>query len=285
MFPSQHHKALRRTLQRSYLEVIPAKGIKEKLAVLPQGAWVAITCSPTKPVEATLDLTEQLDNRGLRLIPHIAARMVRDRSHLKDILARLDAMQIHSIFVPGGDKDQPIGDYSSCLELLQDMAELGHRIPDVGVAAYPEGHPSIDNETLTEALLAKQHLATYFVTQMCFDADLIMGWLADMRARGLTLQAWLGLPGVAERNKLLATSLRIGVGDSARFITKQPRLAAKLMAQKVYRPDDLLMDLSSRLDDPVLHIDGFHLYSFNQVQETETWRTQTLESLEIPEDE
>ena len=44
-------------------------------------------------------------------------------------------------------------------------------------------------------------------------------------------------------------------------------------------------DLSSRLDDPVLHIDGFHLYSFNQVQETETWRTQTLESLEIPEDE
>jgi methylenetetrahydrofolate reductase (NADPH) len=285
MFPSQHHKALRRTLQRSYLEVIPAKGIKEKLAVLPQGAWVAITCSPTKPVEATLDLTEQLDNRGLRLIPHIAARMVRDRSHLKDILARLDAMQIHSIFVPGGDKDQPIGDYSSCLELLQDMAELGHRIPDVGVAAYPEGHPSIDNETLTEALLAKQHLATYFVTQLCFDADLIMGWLADMRARGLTLQAWLGLPGVAERNKLLATSLRIGVGDSARFITKQPRLAAKLMAQKVYRPDDLLMDLSSRLDDPVLHIDGFHLYSFNQVQETETWRTQTLESLEIPEDE
>jgi len=120
---------------------------------------------------------------------------------------------------------------------------------------------------------------------LCFDADLIMGWLADMRARGLTLQAWLGLPGVAERNKLLATSLRIGVGDSARFITKQPRLAAKLMAQKVYRPDDLLMDLSSRLDDPVLHIDGFHLYSFNQVQETETWRTQTLESLEIPEDE
>lgn len=285
MFPAQHHKALRRTLQRSYLEVIPAKGIKEKLTVLPQGAWVAITCSPTKPVETTLELTEQLDNRGLRLVPHIAARMVRDRAHLKDILARLDEMQIHSVFVPGGDKDQPMGDYASSLELLRDMAELGHRIPDVGVTAYPEGHPTIDDATLTEALLAKQLLATYFVTQMCFDAGLIMRWLADMRARGVTLQAWLGLPGVAERNKLLATSLRIGVGDSARFITKQPRLAARLMAQKVYRPDDLLMDLSPHLDDPVLHIDGFHLYSFNQVEATENWRTQTLESLEIPEDE
>lgn len=285
MFPAQHHKALRRTLQRSYLEVIPAKGIKEKLSVLPRGAWVAITCSPTKPVETTLELAEQLDNRGLRLVPHIAARMVRDRSHLKDILARLDEMQIHSVFVPGGDKDQPVGDYASSLELLRDMADLGHRIPDVGVTAYPEGHPTIDDATLAEALLAKQHLATYFVTQMCFDAALILRWLADMRARGLTLQAWLGLPGVAERNKLLSTSLRIGVGDSARFITKQPRLAAKLMSQKVYRPDDLLMDLSSQLDDPVLHIDGFHLYSFNQVEATETWRTQTLESLEIPEDE
>ncbi len=285
MFPAQHHKALRRTLQRSYLEVIPAKGIKEKLAVLPQGAWVAITCSPSKPVETTLELAEQLDSRGLRIVPHIAARMVRDRSHLKDILARLDKMQIHSVFVPGGDKDQPVGDYASSVELLRDMAELGHRIPDVGVAAYPEGHPSIDNATLTEALLAKQHLATYFVTQMCFDAGSIIRWLGDMRARGLTLQAWLGLPGVAERKRLLATSLRIGVGDSARFITKQPRLAAKLMTQKVYRPDDLLMDLSSRLDDPILHIDGFHLYSFNQVEETESWRTQTLESLEIPEGE
>jgi methylenetetrahydrofolate reductase (NADPH) len=284
MFPSQHYKALRRTLQRSYLEVIPAKGIKEKLGVLPHGAWVAITCSPSKPVEATLELAEQLDSRRFRLIPHIAARMVRDRSHLKDILARLDEMQIHSVFVPGGDKETPLGDYASALDLLRDMAELGHRIPDVGVTAYPEGHPTINDKTLAEALLAKQSLATYFVTQMCFDAGLILRWLADMRARGLTLQAWLGLPGVAERGKLLATSLRIGVGDSARFITKQPRLAARLMAQKVYRPDDLLLDLAPWLDDPVLHIDGFHLYSFNLVEDTENWRIQILDSLGMAED-
>ncbi|MCW8844459.1 MAG: methylenetetrahydrofolate reductase [Gammaproteobacteria bacterium] len=285
MFPSQHHRALRRTLQRSYLEVIPAKGIGEKLKVLPHGAWVAITCSPSKPVEATLDLAERLDSRGLRLIPHIAARMVKDRSHLTDILARLDEMQIHSIFVPGGDRDQPLGDYACALDLLRDMAELGHRIPDVGVTAYPEGHPAIDDNILVEALLAKQSLATYFVTQMCFDAGLITRWLADMRARGLILQAWLGLPGVAERSKLLSTSLRIGVGDSARFITKQPSLAARLMTQKVYRPDDLLMDLAPSLDDPLLHIAGFHLYSFNQVENTETWRKQTLDSLEISADE
>lgn len=280
MFPAQHHRALWRTLQRSYLEVIPAKGIKEKLAFLPQGSWVAITCSPSKPVEATLELTRELDREHLRLVPHIAARMVRDRKHLQDILAQLDEMQINSVFVPGGDRAEPLGRYDSSLALLRDMAELGHRIPDVGVTAYPEGHPAIPEKVLTEALLAKQELATYFVTQMCFDAGVILRWLRDMRRQGLNLQAWLGLPGVAERKKLLATSLRIGVGDSARFITKQPQLAARLMASPEYRPDDLLMDLSGELDDPLLHIAGFHLYSFNQVESTETWRTQTLGSLE-----
>jgi methylenetetrahydrofolate reductase (NADPH) len=283
MFPAQYHRALRRTLQRSYLEVIPARGIREKLASLSQGDWVAITCSPTKGIEATLELTRELCGRHLRLIPHIAARMVRDRGHLIDILAQLDEMQIHSIFVPGGDREQPVGAYSSALELLRDMADIGHRIPDVGVTAYPEGHPIIDQQVLTAALLAKQEVATYFVTQMCFDAKLILDWLASMRDMGLTLQAWLGLPGVAERSKLLSTSLRIGVGDSARFIMKQPKLAAQLMAQKVYRPDELLMDLAPRLDDPVLHIDGFHLYSFNQVDSTESWRRETLDSLDTSE--
>jgi methylenetetrahydrofolate reductase (NADPH) len=283
MFPAQYHRALRRTLQRSYLEVIPAKGIRDKLTGLLPGDWVAITCSPTKGVEATLELTRELSGQHLRLVPHIAARMVRDRGHLKEILASLDEMQIHSIFVPGGDREQPVGKYESSLELLRDMAEMGHRIPDVGVTAYPEGHPGIESRVLTEALMAKQELATYFVTQMCFDANLIIHWLERMRGMGLTLQAWLGLPGVVERSKLLSTSLRIGVGDSARFITKQPKLAVQLMAQKIYRPDELLLDLSPRLDDPLLHIDGFHLYSFNQVDNTETWRRETLNSLDATE--
>jgi len=280
LFAQEHHEALRHTLSRAYLEVIPARGIEQRLEYLPEKAYVAITCSPTKGVDATLELAERMATKHLRLVPHVAARTVRDRCHLKDILQRLEALDVDSIFVPGGDREQPIGKYESALQLLRDMAELGHGIPDIGVAAYPEGHPLIDDTELQDALLAKQEFASYMVTQMCFDAFTIVDWLRRAREQGVSLQAWLGLPGVAERSRLLATSLRIGVGDSTRFLAKQPKVAAELLKHKVYRPDALLAGLSPHLPDTVLQVAGFHLYSFNQIENTENWRLETLRSLQ-----
>ena len=39
----------------------------------------------------------------------VAARVVRDKSHLREILARLDAAEVESVFVPGGDAPEPAG--------------------------------------------------------------------------------------------------------------------------------------------------------------------------------
>ena len=105
MFLAKHHESLRYTLGRAYLEVIPARGIERRLEVLPAGAYVAITCSPTRGVDATLELAERMASKHLRLVPHVAARTVRDRSHLADILQRLKALRVDSIFVPGGDRE------------------------------------------------------------------------------------------------------------------------------------------------------------------------------------
>ncbi len=112
--PSLHKdRLLAGMVDQAYLEVIPTSTILERLVHLPRHSYVAITCSPAHGVEPTLELVEQLralpDERRLKLIPHIAARMVRDRGHLREILARLDALQVESIFVPGGDAPQPCG--------------------------------------------------------------------------------------------------------------------------------------------------------------------------------
>ena len=45
---------------------------------------------------------------------------------------------------------------------------------------------------------------------------------------------------------------------------------------KPYKPDDLLAGLVPYLDDPVLDIPGFHLFSFNNVEKTERWRVNTM---------
>jgi methylenetetrahydrofolate reductase (NADPH) len=181
--------------------------------------------------------------------------------------------------VPGGDAPLPAGDYDCALDLLRDMAEIGHAIEDVGVAAHPEGHPLVHASELLRLLRAKQPYATYFVTQMCFDPEALVRWLLEVRAAGVTLPAWVGLPGVAEVQKLVALSLRIGVGQSVRVLKKQKGLVRRMLSARPYQPDELLAGIQRHLDDPGLNIDGFHLFSFNNVEKTEQWRQQTLQRL------
>ncbi len=271
---------LSRRLRESYLEVFPAPGIEDRLASLAPGAYVAITCSPRRGIEATLALAELLVKRQLRVVPHVSARLVLDAAHLREILVRLEELAVDSVFVPAGDVALPAGRFGSALELLRCMAELGHRIGEVGVAAHPEGHPFVDEATLLRALADKQRLATYLVTQMSFDPAAILRWLARMRRAGIRLPAWIGVPGAVGRAKLLRTARRIGVGESLRFLAGHRSLALRLLGGRSYRPDALLRALAPHLDDPLYQIPGFHLYSFNQVEETERWRAALVAKLE-----
>ena len=89
----------------------------------------------------------------------------------------------------------------------------------------------------------------------------------------------LGLPSVSNRASLMTTSLRIGVGNSLRYLKNHGKIAAKLLKTKDYRPDDLLIDLAPYLADPTMNIEGHHIYCFNQVQKAEQWRDEFLAGL------
>lgn len=279
MTSEKEQAMLAHTVREAYMEIFPTPTIESKLDALQANSYIAVTCSPSKGVDATLDMSERLANRGFKIVPHIAAKMVRDKSHLKEILKHLDDLPIISIFVPGGDAKEPIGDYTCALDLLQAISEFDHKFTEIGVAAHPEGHPSIDDDILMEQLLKKQRYSNYLVTQMCFDAKLVGDWLRKIRNAGVTLPAWIGLPGVSDRGTLIKTSLRIGVGDSLRYLKNNARIAARLMKSKSYRPDDLLSDLAPYIADPFYGIAGHHIYCFNEVARTEEWRQEFLESL------
>lgn len=277
--PARDCQILAHTVREAYMEIFPTDSIESRLRVLEPGSYVAVTCSPTRGVDVTLDMSERLALRGFKVVPHIAARMVRNQKHLREIIARLNGLPIISIFVPGGDADAPVGDYTTALSLLRDIAELDHKFTEIGVAAHPEGHPAVGEEELTDELLKKQAFANYLVTQMCFDAAALGRWLQMIRERGIVLPAWLGVPGVADRSALLKTSLRIGVGDSLRYLKRNPTVAAKLMLSSEYRPDDLLIELAPYVSDPAYDIRGYHVYCFNEVEKTEQWRHDFLEGL------
>jgi len=271
--------ALAAALDHATFELIPLKNVHDQSAFLPAGATVSVTASPAKGLEATLDLAATLEGRGFRAIPHLSARMVRDRAHLRELLSRLADLGIDRAFVVGGDAEEP-GEYFDGLSLLRAMAELGNGPRHIGVPCYPQGHATIPDDALLRALHDKAPFAEYMATQLCFDAKAIAAFIAARRAEGLTLPVKIGLPGVAEVTKLLAISARIGVKDTGRFLSKNAAFVGQLVTSGgIYRPAGLLEKLAPVLADPRADVIGLHVYTFNQVESTEGWRREYLASL------
>lgn len=270
--------ALRPLLEHLKYELIPLKNAMEQAAYLPTGATVTVTASPAKGMQATIDLSRDLLDLGFVVVPHLSARLTKDRAELESILKQLDSAGVTNAFVVGGDADPP-GEFYDGLSLLEAMKDIGHGLVDIGFPAYPEGHPVIPEQSLDDALRDKSRFATSMTTQMCFTPDSIVGWLRNQRARGIDLPAYLGIPGVAELRKLIGISARIGVGDSLKFLTKNTSLVGKLVRPGGYSPDALVVGMADAIANESNGIHGFHVYTFNQVESTERWRNEMLEQL------
>ncbi len=262
-------------------ELMPFDSFGEQMHHLPDGAAIAITTSPTLGLDATLEWTERAAAEGYEIVPHIAARYVRDREHLDEVAQRLHDAGVTDLFVPGGDRDEPVGEFDSAYQLLTALADLGHEFADVGITGYPEGHEFLSDETLAEAMANKAPHATYIVTQLCYDPDAIIGWLETVRGRGIDLPVEIGIPGVLKYQRLLGISQKVGVGDSVRFLQKTSGLLGfvrQLVGSRgKYEPDGLIDGLAPYAGDPDYGIRGLHIYTFNQVPDTETWRRARLE--------
>jgi methylenetetrahydrofolate reductase (NADPH) len=265
-------RALRRVLADPTFELIPLKNVREQAAALPRGGTVSVTASPGKGIEATVELAIELERAGLRAIPHLSARMIRDRAHLAELLTRLQDAGIDRAFVVGGDADEP-GEFLDGLSLLRAMADLGRLPTELGCPCYPQGHPDIPDDVLAQALRDKAPLVRYMTTQLCFDPKAITSFIAACRAEGIALPVKLGIPGVAEIPKLLSISARIGVKDASKFVLKNARfVGALLRSGGIYRPTKLVEQLAPLMASEGDGIAGLHVYTFNNVAATEAWR-------------
>ena len=271
--------ALNRVLADPTFELIPLKNVREQAAAIPRGATVSVTASPGKGIEASVELALELEAAGLRAIPHLSARMIRDRAHLAELLSRMADAGIDRAFVVGGDADEP-GEFMDGLALLRAMADLGRLPSELGVPCYPQGHQDIPDAALEQALRDKAPFVHYMTTQLCFDPKAIGGFIAAHRAAGLDLPVKIGLPGVAEIPKLLSISARIGVKDASKFVLKNARfVGALLRSGGIYRPTSLVEKLAPLIADPAAKVLGFHVYTFNNVPATIEWRDKQRASI------
>ncbi len=277
----EQRSVLRDRVAAPKFELIPIKGAEEHAAILPKGATITVTASPSHGIEATVELAVTMMAHGYAVVPHLSAHMFRDRAHLSEILKACDHAGVTRAFVVGGDaKDK--GEIHNGVALLQAMDELGHPFGEIGVPCYPEGHVDIADDVLVDALREKQRYASYMTTQMCFNPGAIVSWIGRMREAGITLPVHLGAPGVAELTKLMKISTRIGVADSARYLKKNRKMVGHLLSPGSFGPDALLEGMAATFCDPRARVDRLHLFTFNQVEATVAWQERMLASLDAP---
>jgi methylenetetrahydrofolate reductase (NADPH) len=268
-------------LRNSRFEILPLDGIEETvLAQLETDVKVTVTASPRKGLDATLDLSERLVSAGYRVVPHLSARLVRDRAQLDEILDRLLAAGIRELFVPAGDASAPAGEFEGAAELLEAMGPRRAAFEEIGITGYPESHHLISDEETIRAMFAKAPMATHIISQICFDAPTIAHWIAEVRRRGTHLPMWIGTPGSVDYSKLMRISMKIGLGESARFLRHHGNWMSRLVTRQ-FKPDRLLRELTPCVTDSASGVAGFHLYTLNEVARTERWRREVLERLEI----
>jgi len=266
---------------RARFEILPFGDLDKQAAQIPQSLAITVTCSPKHGPERSIRVAERMRELGHSPTVHIAARTVRDRAHLEELLRASAQAGVEHWFVIGGDGAHPVGQFTSAVELLPLIAAHPQRPSTLGIAGYPEGHPLIDAPTLELAMQAKSELADYVVTQLCFDPDAVRAWIIAQRERAVTLPIWLGMPGQVSAARLLEVSMRVGVGPSLRFVRKQrnPRnlfgLFGGLHGARTRR---LQRALSALAADRELGIAGVHYFTFNQLAATWSWQRASIDA-------
>ena len=153
---------------------------------------------------------------------------------------------------------------------------MGNPFPRTGITGYPETHPRIDDDITVQAMWDKRRLASYIVSNLCFDPATVRRWIRRIRARGVTLPLYVGLAGPVERARLLRMAAKAGASESARFLAGHVEWFLRFGTPGGYRPERLLTRLGPTVTPTASGDAGPHHFTSNQVHQTEQWRRELL---------
>ena len=252
-------------------------GLREAAAVIPAGTRVNVTYLSGELPEVRVEAARTALALGYQPIPHVSARRLRDHGELEEFLAGMQAAGASErLFVIGGDPTEPEGPFPDALSVIRTGLLEKHGVREVGFAGYPEGHPDIPDAVLWEHLgkkvaeVAERGFAPVIVTQFGFDADRVVEWVREVRARGIAAPIRVGTPGPAGIKRLLGFARRFGIGANAMIVKKYGFSLTNLMGTA--GPDRFVEDLAAALSAAELADDvNLHLYAFGGLAATANW--------------
>ena len=190
---------------------ITAKQADKVRSIAPRlkpGTEVFVALIDPADLEGQVAAVAAIHAHGLRPVPHVPARFVRDRVDLARRLAAFaEKGRVERILVLGGGAKHPLGSYRAAIELLETGLLQAHGITGFGMAGHPEGNSDI-TATLGEGALiaalklkqayARDHgMPAFIATQFLFAAEPVAAWAQTLKDNGIALPIAVGVPGPA----------------------------------------------------------------------------------------
>lgn len=250
--------------------------IAEAATLLPPSTVVAIAHFPNETMAQRVEAAVAVRRSGHVPVAHIAARRLSGADELTGFLAavRREAA-VDRVFVIAGDPERPLGPYRDALALIEAGRFAEHGIARIGIAGYPDGHPRIATTALWTALQQKVAAITAaglepeIVTQFSFDADAVLRWLAEVRARGIAAPVKIGVPGPISLPGLVYFAARSGVSASASALAKYGTSIARVIG--TVGPLPFLERLAAGLEPRDHGLASLHFFTFGALRRTVDW--------------
>ncbi len=265
------------------IEVMPrtAEKVESFRDLLPSGTRVYIAHIEGTPIEDMVATARRLAADRFTVMPHIPARIIKDRATLADWIARYKGEAgVTQALLLGGGVNTPAGEFDSSMQLIG--TGLFDGFERLHVAGHPEGNKDIDadgsDRMVMEALRWKQAFSERtdakiaIATQFCFEAEPVIAWADRLAAEGIALPIHIGVAGPAKLQTLIKFAIACGVGPSLRVLQKRAMDVTKLLLP--YEPTEFLTTLAAhKAKTPGFGIEHVHFFPLGGIKTNAAWVT------------
>jgi methylenetetrahydrofolate reductase (NADPH) len=244
--------------------------------VIPPGTRINVTFLENEDLAMRVAAAAAVRRLGFTPVPHISARRLKSQEMLEEFLTGLrDVGATEDVFSVGGDPAVPLGPYEDSLALIESGLLQQYGVKHVSIGGYPDGHPDIATDVLWSALekkaaaLSRLDLPGAVITQVDFDVDRVLSWVAEVREHGVELPIRVGVPGPASVKLLLGFAGRLGISTSTTIAKKYGLSVTNLLTKA--GPENFIRDLRAGLDPGQHGVVKLHFYTFGGFKTTAEW--------------
>ena len=250
--------------------------VENAAGVIPPGTRINVTFLENEDLDMRVSAAAAVKRLGFVPVPHISSRRLRSQEMLEEYLSALrDIEASDNVLVVAGDPTTPLGPYPESLAVIESGLLEKYGVKHIAMGGHPSGDPNIPADVLIPSLqkkaaaLAKRNIPGTIITQVDFDVDRVLQWLAEVREAGIDVPIRVGVPGPASVKLLLGFASRLGLSTSTTIAKKYGLSVTNLLGKA--GPENFIRDLQAGLDPDKHGVVKLHFYTFGGFKTTAEW--------------